>query len=229
MDEVEGQAAGSIFGPALRFLNGPEVLWHEFKPPKGGRLWFRHPSPPLGDWKYPGELLDLSDEDRWALTAYHEAGHAVAYEKLGVGHVERVVMNGIDAEGEVTTRGISHCDFHEYAVAQAAGERASQRWLVEQGLYNPVRGWVVEVRGLLDRREAIKVAADQAPYRVSVGERFASREPGRGRDNVDWSYYQSGADLFVAQHWTDVSRTAQALLQTQQLTGDQLRALLATH
>lgn len=154
--------------------------------------------------------LNLTAAQLDYLRAIHEAGHAVAA-LLGGAHLHsaEIVMGVADdaAGGEV--RACNLHDGHGFAVFSAAGERASDRWLREAGLWTPERAVANEVGARGDRQQFLAINAH-------VG--FGDRE-------VDYRIVHDLADQALDQHWTAVLHIADQLAQHGRLDAAQIVAI----
>jgi hypothetical protein len=141
------------------------------------------------------------------LRAIHEAGHAVAA-LLGGAHLHSaeivIGVTGDAAGGEV--RACNLDDGHGFAVFSAAGERASDRWLREAGLWTPERAVANEVGARGDRRQFLAINAH-------VG--FGDRE-------VDYLIVHDLADQALDRHWKAVLQIADQLAQHGRLDAAQI-------
>lgn len=139
------------------------------------------------------------------LRAIHEAGHAVAV-LIGRAHLhsaEIVTGEAVTEEGGVV-HACNLADGHGYAVFSAAGERASDRWLREAGLWTPERAVANEVGARSDRQQFLAI-------NTHVG--FGDRE-------VDYRYIHDLADQALDRHWEAVVRVADELVRWQHLDAD---------
>lgn len=154
--------------------------------------------------------LNLTAPQLDYLRAIHEAGHAITA-LTGRAHLHSAEI----VKGEATTEegGVTHaCNFadgHAYAVFSAAGERASDRWLREAGLWTPERAVAVEVGAHGDRQQFLAINAH-------VG--FGDRE-------VDYRIVHDLADQTLDEHWAAVVRVADRLVREQHLDADTIVAL----
>ncbi|MFD7615786.1 hypothetical protein [Streptomyces sp. NPDC059802] len=147
---------------------------------------------------------DLVDHAR----AIHEAGHAVAA-LIGGAHLHHAqIVKGpaTTPEGGVTEICNPFANGHAYATFSAAGERAADRWLREDGLWTPDRAVANEVSAYGDRRS------------------FLALNPhvGFGDKQIDYTVVHDLADHFLNQHWDTVTRVAHALNHHTHLDGDEI-------
>lgn len=154
--------------------------------------------------------LNLTATQLDYLRAVHEAGHAVAV-LLGRAHLhsaEIVTGKPVTEEGGVV-HACNLADGHAYAVFSAAGERASDWWLREAGLWTPERAVANEVGARGDRHQFLAINAH-------VG--FGDRE-------VDYRYIHDLADQALDRHWEAVVRVADELVRRQHLDAATIVAL----
>jgi hypothetical protein len=134
------------------------------------------------------------------LRAIHEAGHAVAA-LLGRGHLHSAQITKGTATS--TEGGITDCcnlnDGHAFAVFCAAGERATDRWLREAGLWTPERAVAAEVGARGDRHLFLSINPD-----VGFGDR-----------QIDYRVVHDLADQAIDQQWPAITAVADALVQRQ--------------
>ncbi|MFF3128531.1 hypothetical protein ACFVRD_41110 [Streptomyces sp. NPDC057908] len=148
----------------------------------------------------PSDLVDYA-------RAIHEAGHAVAA-LIGGAHLHRAQI----VKGPATTPegGVTHAcnlsDGHAYATFSAAGERAVDRWLHEDGLWTPDRAIATEVGAHGDRHSFLLI----------------NPHVGFGDKEIDYTVVHDLADNFLEQHWAAVTRVAHALTDRAHLTGDEI-------
>jgi ATP-dependent Zn protease len=135
--------------------------------------------------------------------AYHEAGHAVAVERLGYPVLQATIRVSDDFAGAVTWDVPGHLPLTDRAVIAMAGEIAQRlrygrlttcEWL---GCSQDAQNWRTLVEGL---------PAESAERAL----RHTRRETRR----------------MLREHWADVESVAQALIERETLTGDEVRALL---
>ena len=105
------------------------------------------------------ELADLTAAQHLQEVAAHELGHFLVGWKLGA---RRFGISVLDDPGNVIPKGVVsyvHPDgetSRPVLISGAAGERASDRWLREQGLWTPARAVYSEISGQRDREDAQK-------------------------------------------------------------------------
>jgi hypothetical protein len=154
-----------------------------------------------------------SDDDSFELEApqlnhmraIHEAGHAIAA-LIGRAHLHfaQITLGAATSARSGVTDCCNFTDGQAFAVFCAAGERAVDRWLRENGLWTPKRAVAAEVGAYGDRRLCLSVN----PH-VGYGDR-----------DVDYDYIHDLADQDLDQHWAAVVRVADQLVQEQRLDAD---------
>lgn len=154
--------------------------------------------------------LNLTATQLDYLRAIHEAGHAIAA-LLGGAHLHSAAIV-IGVAGDATGGEVRACNLHDghgFAVFSAAGERASDRWLREAGLWTPERAVANEVGARGDRQQFLAINAH-------VG--FGDRE-------VDYRMVHDLADQTLDQHWAAVLQIADQLAQHGRLDATQIVAI----
>ncbi|MGW0647955.1 hypothetical protein ACWD4T_03985 [Streptomyces umbrinus] len=216
--------------------------WKHFCEP--GNAWTRNPAPAA----WSGEagatvlpLLELSLRDVRMWTAVHEAGHAVtaavhyAYVTAGQPSIRlnHVYVNHAQWQGRALSRGgqahitfVSGIDFYDLAIWAAAGERASDWWLREEGLWTPDRGWVNEVCALGDRDN---ISAFDSRWRVAYTDAERQQCQTDGVTPVDLAATHADTDEFLEEMWPAVRHVARLLYTHGRLTGAQARAVASQY
>lgn len=177
------------------------------------------------------EVLALDSEQSLLMSATHEAGHAALWASLGVPLARvwvRTVTEAVAADGSGSAAGGvvaggegSTSIPHLGAMASAAaGERAADRWLHENGLWTEARAWVVERHSMDDRVYAFRLVAKnpESKDRLTFGER-----PGHP---LDYATAHDEADARLEELWPGVLRIANALVAKRELNDDEVRYLL---
>ncbi|GLW73751.1 hypothetical protein Kpho02_60490 [Kitasatospora phosalacinea] len=155
----------------------------------------------------PLEQVDL-------LSAVHEAAHAVAV-LAGRGRLNWVQLpapaagTGADSPGGVTDWRSPMPTIEAFAAVLGAGERATDRWLREAGLWSPERAVAVEI-GAWGDRELLLDAGNRGT--VGFGEGTAT----------DYFVVHDLADALLDEHWPAVTALAEHLVERRYLTGDQV-------
>ncbi|MFF2612379.1 hypothetical protein [Kitasatospora sp. NPDC058046] len=187
---------------------------------KDGTSYFtRHPEPE--SWCCHGHVPGLDPVTHRRAVCVHEAGHLVVSLDVGM-HVKTVEVDSyswvpacgprLDFTGAVT-----HAPYelrHSAVIMQfAAGERAEQRWLREQGRWTEKRGWAAEMAALNDRGRAI--------------ERLIALTGSYDLETVLGRYVFLGDQVegILDRHWPAVLAVAEALDAAGELTGDQAAEL----
>lgn len=105
------------------------------------------------------ELSDMTPAQHIQNAAAHELGHFLVNWKLGA-WIWRIAVE--ESPGNVIPSGVvsfSHPDgdtARPVLIGGAAGERAADRWLREQGLWTPGRALFAELQAKTDRRAALE-------------------------------------------------------------------------
>lgn len=172
-------------------IRASEAMWSE----NTDGIWTWHPQPNGWSNDSPsGSLLH-------PFGAFHEAGHAVIALAQGIG-VDGVHL--LPAEENmfhtVVSGGIPRDS--GYLTMLAAGERASDRWLRETGVWTPERAWAAERCAEGDREEAVGFATRRGiPFDLTA-------HPWDG-----WTQVCGWADGSLNYHWHRVCAVAAALLE----------------
>jgi hypothetical protein len=175
----------SLRAPAATWRENSDGVWTWYPQPDGVRC----ATDPLS----PGMFRPFG--------AFHEAGHAVIALAQGIG-VDGVHL--LPAEDNVFHTVVSGKILQDdgYLTMLAAGERASDRWLRETGVWTPERGWTAERCAEGDREEAAGFAARRGlPFDLTA-------HPWDG-----WTQVCSWADGSLNHHWDRVVAVARALLE----------------
>jgi len=154
-------------------------------------------------------VLGLGEADSRAGGAAHELGHAVLWLTHGI-HVVDVGVGVGRAECAQPAPGLRGA----WTVAVAAGERAQDRWLREQGLWTRGLGAFAEIGTRADR--AAIFAADPVP------------RPGFGDGGPDYADLHALADDALDRCRPMILRAIPHLLDAGTMTGDHLAACLET-
>lgn len=153
----------------------------------------------------------MSDENVQA-TAYHEAGHAVAAIVRGIGfHYVTIVHDDEDDSH-------GHVNYGAVPARLNAGNRAVARELRDRLVVNQA-GAIAEER-FLGHRNDIGAAADDEWFRECLWDMYGENGERHAR-----TLAQQARQL-VAQHWSAMSRVANALLKEQTLTEEAVERLV---
>lgn len=152
--------------------------------------------------------------------AVHEAGHAAMMLHHGI-QVKSMVLYTEEEARDKDFRAATDCghyevDYTQFACVLAAGERAQDRWLRQEGLWTPERAWSVERHGLDDRAEIEKVISTQLGGRLTYGE-----DPGH---HFDYHHVCDRTDQALTPLWKGVLAIARELVKRRTLTGAQVTA-----
>lgn len=148
------------------------------------------------------QAMALTDDQHLSGTAYHEAGHAIAWSDCGVPIVSITRRSGGAAQA-VVQLGPWEGPWEGYVVGFAAGHRAEIEWMHREGLLTPDREWSAERHSGGDREGADIVLRQCLDTPLTYG---ASTE------HTDWSWMCDRADKVLAQRWGAVERLAVALV-----------------
>lgn len=144
------------------------------------------------------QIMDLSRDQERQMVCTHEAAHAVMY--MAYGHRVKyiAVHEDQDAHGckAEMVPAPAYGEWWEFALHTACGERASDRWLREAGLWTPERAWAAE-------REAGKDRARTAEY-VELGAHTEMTYGSAGREHTDYAVISDQADVTLDRLWTKV-------------------------
>ncbi|MEU2873488.1 hypothetical protein ABZ769_30525 [Streptomyces olivoreticuli] len=190
-------------------------------------LYTRHPEPQ--DWTTSGTslygYLDFPDATLRRFIAVHEAGHAVLDMAFGIPVAEIHLCEDLgktpgtrsdelpNAAAWVKNGGQWSVSYMRYAAMCAAGERAQDRWLRENGLWNRERAWACE-RGASSDREQI----EQQLRACCRKELHFNPSPAPG---VQYRTVQAVADSALSHLWDRALRLAAAVDEHGHLTGRQ--------
>lgn len=163
-----------------------------------------------------GDLADLADftqaQHLQAVTA-HELGHFLVNWKQGAHMREFCIRDdrpNIIPKAVVSFAYPGAADVRLVLVGGAAGERACDRWLHEEGLWNPARAVYAEVQGQTDRKDALvedpSLTFDGGPN--------------------DYRRLQDEADRILDEVWPQLRRGLSRLSRFVTLTGDEACILL---
>jgi hypothetical protein len=177
-------------------------------------LYTRHQPP--AEWELTGQVQAYTAEQQIMNTAVHESGHAVAYLAHGL-EVSSVAVHDPDADSGVSM-GEVDCvpasgPMLSFVLPAAAGERAEDRWMRENGLWTSGRAWATERHAWMDRRH-IAGLVSQAP----------GRELTFGVSPDSWSdhaWITTRVDEVLDPLWDRVLTLADYLAKHRYVTGDE--------
>ncbi|MEX5637231.1 hypothetical protein [Parafrankia sp. FMc2] len=200
------------------------------------RRWYRvfvsgvpvhteQPPPSGGDGKNVRDLLDLDDDALRRHAATHEAGHVVVAHHRGL-PVEEVAVdvsitdgNGLPLVG-VCRYGPFDVPWQDFGATCAAGGRAANRWLRQEGLATPGRLWANELSTGNDQVTLAQACADlPAPVVLTYG------QPGVA-GGYEWADLGDAAEAELDRDWPAVHRVADALYREGRLTGSDIDDLI---
>jgi len=185
----------------------------------------RHPEP--HGWgrtvTHTRQALALPDDLEMMSIAVHEAGHTALFLKYGIPVEYLAVYTEKEAQDKtglgVTYRGAYSVEYPKIASALAAGERAQDRWLQQEGLWTRDRAWAVDRHAYHDREELATIVATQLGGTLTYGvDPIGTR---------DYQHICALADEAIAPMWTGVLALARDLARHRRLTGARARNILA--
>ncbi|WP_369183652.1 hypothetical protein [Streptomyces sp. Y1] len=201
-------------------MNGPSFRterrtdWH-FDAWSG--MTTRNPKPELPPGTSVTGALDLPVGELRRALATHEAGHVAAMLYFGA-PFERVYIRddlGVAPDhpgsgGAVVFGTTWSAPLRDGLIMLAAGERAQDRWLRENGRWNAQRGWVTELAAIGDRRDIYEAVQDAFDEDVTFA---AGDDPCR-----DLAALHDHTDTLLFMLWEQVGRIADALARHGALT-----------
>ncbi|MFJ2007977.1 hypothetical protein [Streptomyces chartreusis] len=207
------------------------------------RTWTRMPEPnALPSWRSVLDALELPPGRLREFLAIHESAHAVvaaahpfyASEGEPVMRLRWVGLapSAVPRNGQVLNAGLcsvsyeSGTNWWDVAAHSVAGERATVRWLREEGLWTPLRGWIAEASSAGDRRN---IDALDGRFRIAWNSILREVYAEHGICPVRFDDLLDRADDLLDWLWPAVGRTAGLLQRHGRLTGPQVRALLEPH
>ncbi|MFE9398687.1 hypothetical protein [Streptomyces flavidovirens] len=190
--------------------------------------WVRYTRnpPPLYDWEHIGTdaVSAYTPEEQTMSTAIHEAAHAVVYMAAGyrIGHIAlhepedhshggRAHVNYLPASGP----------WLDWAVTCAAGERAEDRWMRENGLWTPDRAWVSERLAWRDRSQL------GSAYRDGSGKDLTFH--GTHSDPGDYAWVMDRTDESLDPVWSNVLQLAHHVVEHRRIDGDEAAKVAGLH
>lgn len=188
-------------------------------------LYTRHPEPSgwgsavTSTWQ---PMDGLSDQQKGLSIAAHEAGHVVMFLAAGiaVGGVEISKLEITDGQEVMATTSMGEyaARWGDIAIGLAAGERAHDYWLRQEGLWTPERAWSIERHAREDREHLAEVTGLHVHRRLTFGVDSSS--------DFDYQRVCDLADRAVAENWGRIQRLAHALAERRKLDGGQILAVL---
>lgn len=181
--------------------------------------------PAYGSIDLSDHAFGLSPAEGRTQTAVHELGHALVWLHQGGVRVRKVRLG--PHLHTVSHRHVSGCTAKapvhdtsrmlDWALGVAAGERAVDRWLREEGLWTPSRAAWAELTAKHDRDLILGTAAlDPRPA-------FGTA-PGGG----DYADLHELADQALVQVWDRLRDAVPVLLSRESISGDELGSLVGT-
>ncbi|GGN41275.1 hypothetical protein [Streptomyces fuscichromogenes] len=155
----------------------------------------------------PYDVLGFTTEQWRRQTSAHELGHMLTARHYGM-RMDYLTLgrtlNGSEAPGSGcfgATHGPGQSNY-SLAVMSAAGERASDRWMREAGLWTPERAVVVECMADNDRAATLRyvprTSFDDGPFSYSRLHDDADHVLGLYWDNITGALDQ----VITRDHWT---------------------------
>ncbi|GAB2696329.1 hypothetical protein [Kitasatospora kifunensis] len=183
------------------------MSWH-YEP--DFKLFTRHAAPHIPGPTTAYGILNLTNTQLRRKIAIHEAGHAVLMLDREIAFVTVQIADDL-GHGPGKESPAGHVELHSSLTAPlpdallglAAGERAEDRWLREQGLWTSARAWVVEILASNDRQQIARVSWEAHGRPVTYG---VSDDPRR-----DLAAMHDVADEALDDLWGHVLDVAEAL------------------
>ncbi|MET8544119.1 hypothetical protein ABZW03_26235 [Kitasatospora sp. NPDC004799] len=180
----------------------------------------RNPRPALPSGVTVTAALSLPTDELRQTLAAHEAGHVAVLLHFGIPFQSVYIRDDLGlvpdraGNGGAVVLGSSWSGpLYSALVMLAAGERAQDRWLRENGRWNTARGWLTELGAIGDRREIYRAVDEVTGRDVTFG---AGDDPCR-----DLAALHDHTDALLDLLWERVGRVADALNGHGQLTGEQ--------
>lgn len=216
---------------------GPHCGW-QYSP--SVKAWTRLPEPSaLPSWRSVLDALELPPSSLREFLAIHESAHAVvaaahpfyALEGEPVMRLRWVELapSAVPRNGQVLEAGLcsvsyeSGTNWWDVASQSVAGERATVRWLREEGLWTPLRSWIAEASSAGDRRN---IDALDDRFRIAWNSTLRDVYAEHGITPVLFEDLQDRADGLVDWLWPAIGRAAWLLQRHGRLTSPQVQALL---
>ncbi|WP_445520407.1 hypothetical protein [Streptomyces sp. NEAU-174] len=160
-----------------------------------------------------GPLWDLPAETLHQMRAIHEAAHAVAALDGGahLHYAQIQAPSGSEGDTDGATGACGHSTGEDAAAYTGAGERATDRWLRETGLWTPARAMCAEVAARHDRAGFLSLN----PH-FGFGDRGAA----------DYRLVHDLADRMIDRRWGAVTAVGAVLARQLRLEGDDIADLV---
>ncbi|MGK5543789.1 hypothetical protein ACSNOH_03475 [Streptomyces sp. URMC 127] len=187
----------------------------------------RHPEPPSTAGATLYDIAGLHGAALRRSIAVHEAGHAVLGFAFGIPVAAICVREDLGMVGEGPAAWVQWGRYWDVPWQRsitmcAAGERAEDRRLREEGLWTPERAWVAERTAESDRQCVADVLRAHCGMTLSYGCASAGA--------IDYATVTAAADAALDHLWDRVLSLAAALDQRGHLTGRQAaRSARLTH
>lgn len=178
--------------------------------------WVRYTrNPPVYDGKTTDEVAAYTPEERVLDAAVHEAGHAVLY--MAAGH--RVGGITVHEFGDYSHDGQAEVEYVPasgpwlpFALKDAGGERAVDRWLRETGLWTPGRAWVAERLAWRDRSQVHVIMRTCHNRELTFGQHW---------DRTDYTWITDRTDEALDKVWDQALTLADHVAKHRKITGEE--------
>jgi len=149
--------------------------------------------------------------DELRLTAYHEAGHAIASREMEIAIISITIVPDGAVAGSVHCNTACRCPFNT-AVILSAGLAATNRL---NGITSDINGIIIDAIAAKSEIDLIEAYWAVSEYNLTEDE----------TERAAWVAYKQATEL-VKTHWQAVEAIAGALLRQGTLTGAEVAALL---
>lgn len=188
-------------------------------------IYTRHPEPEGWGWRvtHTWQPFGFEEESRRGQMVYavHEAGHAALFLRAGVPVVQMKFYSPQEVRRwkakAVTISGERERPLGAHMTCLAAGERAADRWLHEEGLWNTERAWAVERYANHDRKDLEDVVREHLGKDFTYG-----LDPG---GELDCASVHDWADAGLDAVWGGVMALAEELVARRSLDRAQVEAV----
>jgi hypothetical protein len=214
--QVEGDGAVQVLR-GERYMGFISPPWSLADTKRGPNCPVRAPGLSPG-WADPDALSGaLTQTQLRKLTAYHEAGHALAYECLGL--PVRSVEIGTNAGATravlphgTTVRFSAEGDFHVLVLGSLAGVVGSELWLEDEGVAGPETRLLAHIGGQHDYSaiHAITAPRPAVYYYGATGPRPPADMP---IIQVDVDALRAAASYLLTSRWHAVADLAEHLIR----------------